>query len=254
MVLAIDVGNTNLTIGGFVKSSLAFSAHISTDTEATRDDYACRIISVLSLYGIKRDGFRGAVIASVVPELNSIIKDAVRRVAGVEAIVVGPGIKTGISIRCDAPSSVGADLICTSVAANYLYGAPALVIDMGTATKMTVVNDKGAFIGAAIIPGIMMVLRALATDTAQLPMVSLEAPDAIICKNTADCMKSGAVFGNACMIDGMVTRIMEEIGTKCKVLLTGGYATAVAPHLTCDFTLDEHLVLKGLYLIYEKNA
>ncbi len=254
MVLAIDVGNSNITLGGFTGDELSFVARIATDTSATEDDYAARILSVLELYKIDKALIRGAIIASVVPELDGIIKLAVSFLLGVEPLTVGPGIKTGISIRCDSPASVGADLICASVAAHFIYGSPSLIIDLGTATKMTVVNKSGAFIGTSIIPGVMMGLRALSTETAQLPRVSLEAPSSVIAKNTPDCMKSGAVFGNASMIDGMIERITEEVGGELSVYITGGYAPVVLPHCRKTMVHDEHLVLKGLNIIYKKNT
>ena len=164
-----------------------------------------------------------------------------------------PGIKTGIGILCDSPSSVGADLICSCVAANALYSAPSLIIDIGTATKMIVTNKSGAFIGVSIIPGVMMGLNALADGTAQLPKISLEAPATVIGKNTVDCMKSGVIFGNASMIDGMISRINREVGEELPVIVTGGYADAIAPHCEHKMTLDKNLVLKGLNIIYHKN-
>ena len=148
---------------------------------------------------------------------------------------------------------MGADIICACVAAHYLYGSPSMVVDMGTATKIMVMNDKGAFIGVSIIPGVMVSLDALARHTAQLPMVSLEAPKNVIGKNTQDCMKSGIVFGNASMIDGMIDRICEEYGSTLPVYATGGLASLITPHCKHNITYDEFLVLKGLDIIYKKN-
>ena len=167
---------------------------------------------------------------------------------------MGPGIKTGISIRCDNPSSVGADLICTSVAAHFIYGSPALIIDMGTATKMTVVDKNGAFIGASIMPGVMMGLSALADKTAQLPKVSLDTPGSVIAKNTADCMKSGIIYGNASMIDGMIERVKSEMKDDLSVYITGGSAPLIFPYCKSKMTLDVNLALKGLNIIYKRNS
>ena len=254
MILAIDIGNSTVTLGGFSDDRLSFFANIATDTRATSDDYACRILCALSLYGVDRHSVNGAIIGSVVPTLSSVISNTVKTVFNVEALTVGPGIKTGIGILCDNPSSVGADLIAAAVGAHFTYGDPSLIVDMGTATKMTVVNSKGAFIGTSIMPGVMMGIDALSARTAQLPKVSPTAPDSIVGKNTADCIKSGIIYGTASMIDGMIERINRELGEELKVYVTGGYAPLVAPYCKQKMTLNEHLVLTGLYIIYKRNS
>ena len=254
MVLTVDIGNSNIALGGFDGDNAVFTAHIATNTLETEDEYACKLLSVLSLYGIDKNKIDGSVISSVVPQLNVTVKNALRFLLNIEPLVVGPGVKTGISIRCDSPSSVGADLICASVAAHYIYERPALIVDLGTATKMTVVDGSGAFIGTSIMTGIAMGLDALSNGTAQLPKVSLEAPERIIAKNTVDCIKSGAIYGHASMIDGMIGRIKEEFGSDLSVIITGGYAKAVLPYCKQKLTLDELLILKGLNLIYKRNC
>lgn len=253
MILAIDIGNSNIMLGGFNSDEPAFVACISTDIAKTADEYASKILSVLSLHGIGRPEIEGCIVSSVAPPLNAVIKKAIEFLYKVEPKFVGPGIKTGINIHCDTPSSVGSDLICASVAANNIYGAPSLIVDMGTATKMTVVNAKGAFIGVSIIPGVMMGLNALANETAQLPKVSLEAPSAVIGKNTVDCIKSGVIFGHASLIDGMIDRINAEMGEELPVYATGGFASLIIPHCKHEIKLDEQLVLKGLNVLYRKN-
>lgn len=253
MILAIDIGNSNIMLGGFDGDELSFVASISTDVNRTADEYADKLTSVLALYKISKKEINGCIISSVVPPLNTIIKKAIEFLYHLEPMFVGPGIKTGINIHCDTPSSVGSDLICASVAAHHVYGSPSLIVDMGTATKMTVVNAKGAFIGVSIIPGVMMGLNALATETAQLPKVSLDAPNTVIGKNTADCIKSGVIFGNASLIDGMIDRINEEVGQKLPVYATGGFASSIIPYCKHEIELDEHLVLKGLNILYRKN-
>ncbi len=254
MILAIDIGNTDIVFGGFEHDKLAFVASISADINRTEDEYAAQILSVLSLYGIGRARIKGAILSSVVPPLNTVIRRAVAFLYGIEPLTVGPGIKTGINIHCDIPSSVGSDIICACVAAHTLYGSPSLVIDLGTATKMMVMNRHGAFVGVSIIPGVQMGLDALAEKTAQLPKVELEAPRSIIAKNTVDCMKSGVIFGNACLVDGMIDRINAEIGETLPVYVTGGLASVVVKHCKHTLTLDEHLVLKGLHVLYKKNS
>ncbi len=254
MVLAIDIGNTNIAIGGFLGDELCFVARISTDARKTEDEYAAKILSALSLYNIDRSAIHGAIVSSVVPTLNRVMKAAISRVYGIEPLFVAPGIKTGINIKCDNPSSVGADIISACVAARYLYGAPALVVDMGTATKMSVVDKSGAFIGVSIMPGVMMGLNGLSNGTAQLPQVSLDSPPSVIGKNTADCMKSGIVFGNAAMIDGMIDRFIEEYGRELPIYATGGLASAIICHCKHKIVQDENMVLKGLNIIYKNNV
>lgn len=255
MILAIDIGNTSIALGGFEGEELHFVVRISTDSSKTEDEYASKILHILKLHGVGRENVEGAIISSVVPPLNSTMRGAIELAYGVRPMMVSPGIKTGIGILCDSPSSVGADLICSCVAAKELYGAPMLIIDIGTATKMIATNESGAFLGVSIIPGVMMGLEALSSETAQLPRVGLEAPATVIGKNTVDCMKSGVVFGNASMIDGMIDRICAEQGRTLTPLVTGGYADAIVPHCRhFDGMLrDPDLVLKGLNIIYRKN-
>ncbi len=253
MILAIDIGNTSIALGGFEGDELKFVGRLSTDVTKTEDEYASKIMNILALHNVHKENVDGAIISSVVPALNSVMKSALRLVYDVEALMVSPGIKTGIGILCDSPSSVGADLICSCVAANTLYSSPALIIDIGTATKMIATNKNGAFIGVSIIPGVMMGLKALSSGTAQLPQVGLEAPANVIGKNTVDCMKSGIIFGHASMIDGMIDRINSEIGEELPVIVTGGYASAIIPHCNHKMTTDDYLVLKGLNIIYQKN-
>ncbi len=253
MILTIDIGNTNMMLGVFEAEELRSVCRISTDLSKTEDEYAVRILEVLALHGVDKNDITGAIVASVVPPLNAVIRKTIQFIFKQEPIFVGPGIKSGIGIQCDMPSSVGADLIAAAVAAHYIYGSPSLIIDIGTATKMTVVNHKGAFIGTSIVPGVMMGLNALAEETAQLPKISLEVPQAIIAKNTADCMRSGVLFGNACLIDGMIDRICEEFGEPLKVYATGGMASVMIPLCKHEICVDEYLVLKGLHILYQKN-
>ena len=253
MILTIDIGNSNIMLGGFEGEELSFVVSISTETHKTADEYASTMLGVLALHDIDRKNINGAIISSVVPPLNSVMKKAVKLVWNIDSLVVGPGIKTGINIHCDTPSTVGADLICACVAAHSIYGSPSLIVDMGTATKMTVVNEKGAFEGVSIIPGVLMGLNALSDDTAQLPKVELAVSRSVIGKNTSDSMRSGVVYGNASMIDGMIDRINEEFGTVLPVYATGGIAPIIIPHCKHNIKLDEYLVLKGLNIIYTKN-
>ncbi len=253
MILTVDIGNTHTVLGGFEKDELIFTARISTESKQTEDEWAIKIFNALTIYRVNPNAVNGAILSSVVPPLNTAMKKAIQSLFGIDPIVVGPGIKTGINIHCDIPSSVGTDIICACVATHYLYGSPAMVIDMGTATKLMVVNKAGAFIGVSIVPGVMMGLDALSEKTAQLPKISLNVPERIVAKNTADSIKSGAIFGNASMIDGMIDRINEEIGEVLPVYATGGMSSMVLPHCKHKITRDEHLVLKGLNILYKKN-
>ena len=253
MILAIDIGNTNIVIGGFEADELRFKARIATNAKKTEDEYASKILNILSIHNVRSANVDGAIISSVVPPLNAIIKKAIKFAYGVDALLVGPGIRTGINIHCDNPSSVGADLICACVAAHHIYGSPSLIIDMGTATKIMVMDKAGTFIGLSIIPGVEIALGALASGTAQLPQISLEAPKSVIGKNTVDCMRSGVVFGNAAMIDGMIDLFSDELGEDYPIYATGGLSETIIKHCKHGITLDSDLVLKGLNIIYNKN-
>lgn len=254
MILAIDIGNTNIVLGVIDNDEIKFVARIATNAAKTEDEYASKIRSVLSIHDMDITAIEGAIISSVVPPLNSVMKKAISFLCSIEPIIVGPGIKTGIKIHCDNPTSVGADLICACVAAHYIYGSPSLIIDMGTATKIMLVDETGAFTGVAIAPGVGIGLKALTNGTAQLPQISLEAPKSVAGKNTTDCMRSGVVFGHACMIDGMIDRFNEETGKDLKVYATGGLSSTIIRHCRHSITLDENLILKGLNILYKKNS
>lgn len=253
MVLTVDIGNTNIVMGLFSGDELKFTSRVSTDITKTEDEYGAIIRSILSIREIDAETVSGAIISSVVPPLNSIFKKAVKLVFGTDAVMVGPGIKTGINIKCDDPSSVGADLICACVAAHHIYGSPSLVVDMGTATKILLMDETGAFSGASIIPGVLMGLKTLSSGTAQLPLVGLEPPKFVSGKNTVDCIKSGVIFGNASLLDGMIERFCEEYGKELPVYATGGLAATIVRHCSHKITLDESLILKGLNILYTKN-
>lgn len=253
MTLCIDIGNSNIVIGGFDGDDFLFSARIATDTSKTEDDYASSLLNVLLLRNIQKDAVDACIISSVVPPLTRVLKLAVSLAFSTDSLVVGPGVKTGLSIHCDSPSSVGSDIICACVAAHTLYSCPCLIVDMGTATKISLVDKTGTFVGVSIVPGVIMGLRVLSTSTAQLPQVSLEEPKSILGKNTADSMKSGAVFGNASMIDGMIERFSEQTDEKLCVIATGGLSSTITKYCKKEITLDENLVLKGLNLIYKRN-
>lgn len=253
MLLAIDIGNTNIVLGCIETGEIKNIARISTDSRRTSHEYAAIIKSILEFDGMSIDGFEGAIISSVVLQLTHIVRDAVCILTGIKPLVVGAGIKTGLDIRLDNPAQLGSDLVVGAVAALSLLKPPMIIVDMGTATTISVLDAKGSFLGGIIYPGVGVAFSALSSGTSQLPTISIEAPKKCIGTNTIDSMKSGGVFGTASMLDGMIDRIEAEIGQKANVIATGGLANSIIPHCTHDIMYDEDLLLKGLAIIYEKN-
>lgn len=254
MILAIDMGNTNIVIGCIDKDKTYFVERLATDKGKTELEYAMIFKTVLELYSIETSQIEGAIISSVVPPLVNVLQEAVKKIIGKEPMVVGPGIKTGINIRMDNPKTVGSDMIVDAVAGIKQYGAPLIIIDMGTATTMSVIDIQTNYVGGIIAPGIRLSMEALANNAAQLFKVSLDSPEKTIGKNTIDCIQSGLIVGSACMIDGLIERMEEELGYKTTVVATGGLAKKVIPLCKHDVILDNDLLLKGLQIIYEKNV
>ena len=257
MILAIDMGNTNIVIGCVDEEKVLFEERLATDLSKTELEYVVIFKTVLELYGIEKEKVTGAIISSVVPQLVNIIKSAVYKLIKVDPMVVGPGVKTGLNILMDEPRRVGSDLIVDAVAAINNYGTPLIVIDMGTATTMSVIDRKGNYIGGVIMPGIKVSVDSLVSRTAQLQRISLDAPDKVIGKNTINCMKSGVIYGNASCIDGMIDRLAEEMGeglSDIKVVATGGLARVILPECRHNIIQDDELLLKGLKIIYDKNC
>lgn len=255
MILALDIGNTNIVLGCVDKHNNVSSLfRIKTDISRTSWQYAVEINSMLSLCNVDKGMLNGCIISSVVPPLTGIVKSAVQIVANLEAMVVGPGIKTGLNIALDNPAQTGSDLVVDAVATIKQYKLPAIIFDMGTATTVSVIDADKTYIGGMIIPGIMISQEALTSRTSQLPKISLDAPKKIIGKNTIDCMKSGAVYGNAAMIDGIIERIEHELGQKANVIATGGLSSSIMPFCKRDdIIVDNDLLLKGLRILYDKN-
>ena len=253
MLLVIDIGNTNIKFGLFEGDELVMLARVSTDRTKTSDEFAGEIHAVMRVYGFDEKQIDGCIISSVVPQVLRTVKQAIITTVGIEPLVVGPGIKTGLNIKIDNPSSTGADLVTGCVAALHLYSAPSIVISMGTATTIIVLDKSGAMIGGAISPGVSISMTALSDKTALLPSVAMEAPKKAIGKNTDECIRSGVVLGNACMIDGMIDRINKELGEECTVVATGGIAQEIIPSCTHNIILRDDLMLQGLRIIYNKN-
>lgn len=253
MILAIDIGNTNIVYGVISDDKIYFTARTSTDRTITDTQYAIQIKNILNLYSINISDINDCIISSVVPPVSSYVKNAVRLVFGHEAMLVEPGMKTGLNIMMDNPAQVGSDLIVSSVAALAEYEPPIIIIDMGTATTVCAMDKFGNYIGGCIMPGVKVSMDALAAKAAQLNVIGLEAPVRCIGKNTIDSMKSGIIFGSAAMIDGMLERIEDELEQKATAVATGGIAPLIIPHCKKKITLDNDLILKGLLLLYKRN-
>lgn len=254
MVLAIDMGNSNIVIGCIEEGKILFEERLCTDLSKTELEYAMGFQSVLDIHKINKKQIEGAILSSVVPPLTNVILHSVYKITGLTAMAVGPGIKTGLNLLMDDPKGIGADLIVDAVAGIAEYGAPLILIDMGTATTVTVVDKEGNYIGGMIIPGLRVALESLVERTSLLPMVSLEPPEKVIGKNTVDCLKSGLILGSASLLDGQIQRIEKELGYSCKVVATGGLAKIVTPLCSRKMIVDDGLLLKGLYLLYRKNT
>lgn len=254
MILAVDIGNSNIVLGGMEEMQIIFEARIRTDATKTSDEYCVDLKNILDIYGVKAGDLEGAIVASVVPQVLNSIKTAIRKLTGKTALVVGPGLKTGLNIKVENPSQTGADLVVGAVAALREHKSPMIVIDMGTATTMIVLDETGAFIGGAISPGVKISMDALTDRTALLPGLQLDQPKKAIGRNTIDCMRSGIMLGTACMIDGMVERMEAELGQKTTVVATGGIAKFVLPMCRTNILYDKDLLLKGLAILYAENA
>ena len=254
MILAIDIGNTNIVVGCFDEDNIILRERISTNHTATELEYASTIKTAFEMNGIDPKGITGAIISSVVPAVTGNVKSAIEKFLGIRALVIGPGIKTGLSIVIDNPSQLGSDLVVDAVAGLSEYPAPMIIIDMGTATTLSVINSKKEYIGGMIVPGLVISHDALISRTSQLSKIALEKPKKVIGSNTIDCIKSGLLYGNAGMLDGLIERINESLGEKCTVVATGGLSTVVTPLCKNEITVDEDLLLKGLKVIYSKNS
>jgi len=253
MLLVLDVGNTHIKLGIYRDETLLFSIRISTDRAKTKDEYLVEFHSLFEVYRVPTEEITGAIISCVVPHLTPALRDSLQALLGITPMVVGPGIKTGLNIKINDPASLGADLAVTCVAASALYPSPCIVFGLGTATTICVLDKSGAMIGGGLAPGLDISLAALTEKTSLLPSVCLEAPSRVIGRNTDECMRSGAVIGTACMIDGMCGRIEEELGTPCTVVATGALASVVTPSCRRDIILCDNLLLEGLRLLYKLN-
>ena len=253
MILAIDIGNSNIVIGGLEGDEICFEARLRTEATKTSDQYCMDLKILMDVYGVKTEQLEGAIIASVVPQVLNSFQTAVKKLTGKGALVVGPGLKTGLNILLENPSQTGADLVVGCVAALREHKPPMIVVDMGTATTMVALDRNGALIGGCICPGVKISMDALTERAALLPGLQLDQPKKAIGRNTIDCMRSGIMMGAACMLDGMVQRMEEELGAKATVVVTGGIAKFIVPMCRTPMIYDKDLLLKGLAALYRDN-
>ncbi len=251
MLLAVDVGNTNIVLGILDGDKLIKSGRFSTNIYETEDECAMKIYSFLNIHDtINIDG---AIISSVVPALVRTLKKAILTVCKVNPLVVGPGVKTGLSIKIDNPAQLGADLVVAAVAAKEKYPLPAIIFDLGTATTGSVLDKDGNFLGAIITTGVKTSINALSAGAALLPQIDITAPKKIIGTNSIESMQSGCIIGTACMIDGFIDKFEQELGEKATVIVTGGLGKSIAKNCSHDMIIDENLLIDGLRIIYDKN-
>lgn len=254
MALAIDIGNTNIVLGCFHGEKIDFIARIATERGRTVDQYAAEIKSIIQLYDKDPKNIEGSIISSVVPPLTTVLKRAVERITGKTPLVVGPELNSGVTVKIDDPNQLGADLLVAAVAGIKRYPLPQIIIDMGTATTFSVIDKEGAFLGGSILAGVNLSINALSGGTAQLPAIDLSNPKKACGSNTIDCMTSGAVYGSAAMVDGMIDRLSDELGETPTILATGGIAKLIVPHCKHkNILLNDDLLLQGLADLYYKN-
>lgn len=254
MILAVDIGNSNIVVGGIENGNILFQARLRTDATKTSDEYCIDLKMLLEIQGVELSGVDGSIISSVVPQVMNSFKTAILKLIGKESLIIGPGIKTGMNIKIDNPSQAGADLVVGGVAALQQFKPPLIVVDMGTATTMIVLDSDGAMLGGCIAPGVKISMDALTDRTALLPGLQLDKPKRVIGRNTIDCMRSGIMLGAASMIDGMIERMEEELGCKTTVVATGGIARFVVPLCKSQIHYDKDLLLKGLDYLYRENV
>lgn len=253
MILTIDVGNSNIVLGGVEGSDIRFEARLRTDATKTSDEYCIDLKMILEVYGVEKQDIEGSIIASVVPQVLNSMQTAVKKLTGKAALVVGPGLKTGLNIQIENPSQTGADLVVGCVAALREHKAPMIIVDMGTATTMIVLDKNSAMVGGCIMPGVKISMDALTDRTALLPGLQLDQPKKAIGRNTIDCMRSGIMMGAACMIDGMIERMEAELGYETTIIATGGIAKFVLPMCKRKIVYDKDLLVKGLATLYREN-
>ncbi|MCI8454021.1 MAG: type III pantothenate kinase [Lachnospiraceae bacterium] len=254
MILAIDMGNSNIVVGGIDETRTYFEERITTDDRKTSLEYAIMFKNILEIHRVKRGDIEGAILSSVVPPLNAPVSSAVKKIIGKRPLLVGSGMKTGLNIKMDNPKTVGGDRIVAAVAAIAKYKSPVIVIDMGTATTLDVVDNNGCYIGGVILPGINVALNSLVSNTAQLPRINLDVPKRVIGKNTIECMRNGIMYGNAASLDGLIDRMEQELGAPATLVATGGMARFITPLCRHEIAYVPDLLLSGLLILYRQNT
>lgn len=253
MLLTMDIGNTNINIGLFDGDELTVNVRLATERQKTDDQYAMDFTNIFVMHKIKFSQISGVVISSVVPEITEAVTTAIRKLTGKDALILSPGVKTGLNILIDNPAQLGADLAAGAVGVVAEYPLPAFIVDLGTATKICVVDKNRGFRGCMIAPGLQISLKALTDTSSLLPTISLEPPKKACGTNTVESMQSGVVLGTAAMLDGMLDRFAEELGEPASIIATGGLSSFITPVCKRAIIYDRHLILKGLKSIYEKN-
>ena len=254
MILTIEIGNSTITLGGVEGDEIRFECRINTDRVKTSDTYCIDLKTLFEIYGIDLNHIEGVIISSVVPQVLNSVRTAIRKLLNLEPLVVGPGLKTGLNIRLENPGQMGADLVAADVAALSEHKPPLIVIDMGTATTMTVLDPNGAHLGGCVCPGVKISLEALTGQTSLLPGIQLDSPKQALGRNTADAMRSGIMFGTAAMLDGMIDRFQTETGWDFTIVATGGLARHIVPLCRHGILYDRHLIIKGLAKLYRDNT
>lgn len=253
MLLTIDIGNTQIALGMFDGDELIGHWRVSTDATATFDELRWQLTGILESDGFTQEDIRGLCVASVVPAMTTTVRRVAPRVVAGEIVVVEPGVRTGLSIEIDNPREVGADRIVNAVAGRERYGSPVIVVDFGTSTNFDVIGPSGAYLGGVIAPGLEIATNALVSGTAALRRVEFTPPRSVIGKGTVEAIQSGAIYGHAGLVDGIMRRIADEFAVPVTRVATGGLASTIVPHCDEVETIDPYLTLEGLRLIYDLN-
>lgn len=255
MILTVDIGNSHIKVGAWDNETLVFVARLQTNIHRTQDEHAIGLLDVMRLHGCNSAQFDGAIIASVVPALSLPFRGAVAGVIQSRRVyLVSAGLKTGLNIKIDNPATLGADMVCAAVGLLAKYPPPAIIISMGTATALFALDADGSFLGGSLYAGVGVSLEALSERAALLPLISLAAPEELIGTNTVDSLRSGVIYGNAGMLDGIIGRMKEVLGPDTIAIATGGFARHIAGHCRESIVIEDNLILEGLRIIYHKNS
>lgn len=253
MLITIDIGNSYVSFAGYEEEKLTFRSDIVTDSKKSADQYAAELFNIMSLYKIDPQNITGGIISSVVPELTGVIRASIKRLSGVECLVLGPGVKSGININIDNPAQLGADTVAIAVGAINKFPCPLIVCDLGTATVLGVIDQNKSLSGVIIAAGVGTTSESFSKNTALLPHVSIDTPKRVVGKNTVGSVQSGLIYGTAAMIDGLIERIKEEMGFSATIVATGTMTERIIPHCKRDIIIADDLIFEGLKIIYDKN-